>query len=233
MGRHQPGCDRFERSRKGGILKENNIAKLDDQPWDDNVKAVAAIPALIAQMDANLDWTINLGQAFIEQPKELMDTIQMLRAKAQKAGTLQSTPQQVITVTNMVVEKTIEQQVVVVTNTVVQIQPANPQVVYVPSYPSTVYYPPPGYVYDPWAPLVTFGAGIAVGAIIANKGSGIKDRKTGVRDEDLRSRSHLDPFPRLTIPAALHTLAGTSEWELNYGGCPPDPQAPTSRTPLF
>jgi uncharacterized membrane protein YgcG len=150
------------------VKDTNNISKLDDQPWDDNVKAVAEIPALIAQMDANLDWTINLGQAFIEQPKELMDTIQMLRAKAQKAGTLQSTAQQVITVTNMVVEKIIEQQVVVVTNTVVQIQSANPQVVYVPTYPATVYYPPPGYVYDPWAPLVTFGAGIAVGAIIAN-----------------------------------------------------------------
>ena len=69
----------------------------------------------------------------------------------------------------MVVEKTVEQQVVVVTNTVVQIQPSNPQVVYVPTYnPYTVYYPPPAYVYNPLAPLVTFGAGMAVGAIIAN-----------------------------------------------------------------
>src|SRR5512143_2981831 len=68
----------------------------------------------------------------------------------------------------MVVEKTVQEKVVVVTNTVVQIQPANPQVVYVPSYPPTVYYPPPSYVYDPVAPLVTFGAGMAMGAIIAN-----------------------------------------------------------------
>ena len=69
----------------------------------------------------------------------------------------------------MVVEKTVEQQVVVVTNTIVQIQPSNPQVVYVPTYnPPTVYYPPPAYVYNPYAPLVTFGAGVAVGAIIAN-----------------------------------------------------------------
>jgi len=59
-------------------------------------------------------------------------------------------------------------QVVTVTNQIVQVQPANPQVVYVPTYPPTVYYPPPGYVYDPWAPLVTFGVGLAVGAIIAN-----------------------------------------------------------------
>lgn len=150
------------------VRDTNNLPKVDQQPWDENVKAVAKFPDLIAKMDADLGWTVALGQAFLSQPKELMDTIQALRAKAQKAGTLQSTAQQVVTVTNMVVERTVEQQVVVVTNTVVQIQPSNPQVVYVPSYPPTVYYPPPAYVYDPWAPLVTFGVGMAVGAIIAN-----------------------------------------------------------------
>jgi hypothetical protein len=98
-----------------------------------------------------------------------MDAIQAMRAKAQKAGTLQTTPQQIVTVTNMVVEKTVEQQVVVVTNTVVQIAPASTSVVYVPTYnPYTVYYPPPAYVYNPYAPLVTFGFGVAMGAIIAN-----------------------------------------------------------------
>src|SRR5204863_4531524 len=96
------------------------------------------------------------------------DTIQALRSKAQKAGTLQTTEQQTVVVTNTVVETKIEQQVVVVTNTVVQIQPSNPQTVYVPTYPPTVYYPPPAYVYDPIAPLVTFTAGVAMGAIIAN-----------------------------------------------------------------
>lgn len=150
------------------IKDTNNIPKLDQQPWDENVKAVARFPALIGQMDADLDWTIALGQAFVDQPKELMDTIQALRAKAHKAGTLQSSPQQVVTVTNVVVIQTNVTQVVTVTNQVVQVQPANPQVVYVPSYPPTVYYPPPAYVYDPLAPLVTFGVGMAVGAIIAN-----------------------------------------------------------------
>ena len=119
-------------------------------------------------MDADLTWTVDLGQAFIEQPKELMDAIQTLRAKAQKAGTLQTTPQQVVTVTNIVVIQTNVTQVVTVTNQIVEIYPANPQVVYVPVYPPTVYYPPPAYVYNPYAPLITFGVGIAVGAIIAN-----------------------------------------------------------------
>src|SRR5262249_16885794 len=87
------------------VKDTNNIAKVDEHPWDDNVKAVAKFPQLIAQMDANLAWTVELGQAFLDQSKELMDTIQGLRAKAQTAGTLRSTDQQLIVVTNTVVEK--------------------------------------------------------------------------------------------------------------------------------
>jgi hypothetical protein len=150
------------------VKDTNNIPKVDQQPWDDNVKAVAKFPDLIAKMDTDLNWTMDLGKAFIDQPKELMDTIQDLRSKAQKAGTLRTSEQQVVTVTNTVVIQTNTTEVVYVTNQIVQVQPANPQVVYVPSYPSTVYYPPPYYVYDPWAPLVTFGVGMAMGAIIAN-----------------------------------------------------------------
>lgn len=150
------------------VKETNNIPKIDEQSWDANVKAVAKFPELIAQMDADLAWTVELGQTFLDQPKELMDTIQALRAKAQKAGTLLNTPQQIVTVTNIVLVQTNVTQVVTVTNQVVQVQPANPQVVYVPTYPPTAYYPPPSYVYDPVAPLVTFGVGMAVGAIIAN-----------------------------------------------------------------
>ncbi len=150
------------------VKNTNNIPKIDQQSWDENVKAVARIPELIAQMDADLNWTMELGQTFVDHPKELMDTIQSLRARALKAGTLQTTPQQVISVTNVIVIETNVTQVVTVTNQIVQVVPANPQVVYVPTYSSVVYYPPPAYVYDPYAPLVTFGVGIAVGAIIAN-----------------------------------------------------------------
>lgn len=151
------------------VANTNNLPQLEAQPWDENVKAVARVPALIQKMNDDLPWTIELGEAFLAQDKDVMDTIQDLRAKAQKAGTLQTTQQQVVVVTNMVVQTTVEQRVVVVTNTVVQIQPSSPEVVYVPTYhPYSVYYPPPSYVYDPYAPLVTFAAGVAVGAIIAN-----------------------------------------------------------------
>lgn len=151
------------------VSNTNNLAMVDDQSWDENVKAVARFPSLIQKMSDELAWTVELGQAFVDQPLELMDAIQSLRAKAQSVGSLQTTPQQVVIVTNAVVERTYETQIVYVTNTVVQIMPANPQVIYVPVYsPTIVYYPPPTYVYNPMAPLVVFGAGIAVGAIIAN-----------------------------------------------------------------
>ncbi len=151
------------------VANTNNLAKLDEQPWDANVKAVARVPAVIQKLNDDLSWTIELGQTFLTQEKDVMGAIQTLRLKAQTAGTLQTTPQQIVVVTNTVVAKTVEQQVVYVTNTVVQIEPTNPQVVYVPTYnPNTVYYPPPGYVYDPYVPFVTFGVGVAVGAIFAN-----------------------------------------------------------------
>jgi len=151
------------------VANTNNLATLDEQPWDANVKAVARFPSVIQKMSDELGWTVELGQAFVQQPSELMDAIQSLRAKAQSAGTLQTTPEQVVIVTNVVVERTYETQIVYVTNTVVQIVPADPQVIYVPVYnPVIVYAPPPAYFYNPMAPLIIFGAGIAAGVIIAN-----------------------------------------------------------------
>ncbi len=150
------------------VADTNNLPNLDAQPWDENVRAVAAVPAAIQKMNDDLPWTISLGEAFIAQPKELMDTIQSLRAKAEALGTLKTSPQQVVTVTNTVVETVVQQQVVYVTNTIVQIQPANPQVIYVPAYdPWYVYYPPPVYYVGP-PPVVTFAVGVTVGLIIAN-----------------------------------------------------------------
>ena len=159
------------------VKDTNNISKVDAQPWDESVKAVAKFPELVAQMDADLEWTVALGQAFLEQRKELMDTIQALRLKAQQAGTLKTTEQQVVIVTNTVVQTMVEERVVVVTNTIVQIQPSNPEVIYVPSYPPTVYYPPVyaygypyyyGYGYYPYAPLMTFSAGFFWGAAFSH-----------------------------------------------------------------
>jgi hypothetical protein len=157
------------------VTDPNNVAKIDAQPWETNVKEVAKFPDVLKKMNDDLNWTVELGQAFLDQPKEVMDAIQSLRAKAQASGALKTTPQMVVTTTNIVVERIQETKVVVVTNTVIQVQPANPQVVYVPTYNPTVVYaaPPPTTVVatttvDPYVPLLTFAAGVAVGALFCD-----------------------------------------------------------------
>src|SRR5271165_6825320 len=127
----------------------------DQQPWDDAVKALTQFPAVLDNMASNLVWTSNLGQAFHNQQSDVMAAVQVMRAKAQSAGTLQSTPQ----------IKVVQQS----PQTIV-IQPADPQVVYVPQYNPTVvygasyvvpFYTPPVAVA---AATISFGAGVAIGA---------------------------------------------------------------------
>ena len=98
---------------------------VDQEPWDSSVKALTQFPAVLDNMASNLVWTSNLGQAFHAQQSDVMAAVQAMRAKAQAAGTLQSTPQ-----------VTVVQQ----TPQTIVIQPANPQVVYVPQYNPTVVY---------------------------------------------------------------------------------------------
>lgn len=149
------------------VKDTNNLARLAEQPWDDKVKAVAQYPEVIAMMDADIAWTTKLGQAFLNQSMDLMNAIQALRAKAQANGALKTTPQQVVTSTNAVVERMYEGLVVYVTNTIVEVQPASTNVVYVPTYnPQTVYVDDD----DDEAVEAVVGFGVALGmtAIIAN-----------------------------------------------------------------
>jgi len=142
---------------KGDALE----AALKDQDWDPSVKSLVAIPDVINRMGDNLDWTQDLGDAFLEQQNELMDTVQRMRAKALEAGNLKTTEQQVVT-----------QQ----SDKIIVIQQASPEVVYVPTYSPTVvygswyyprwYYPPMYYPPPPGYGLVTFGLGMAVGGAI-------------------------------------------------------------------
>lgn len=154
------------------VKDTNNLARLDEQPWDANVKAVARVPDVIAQMDDNLAWTSDLGEAFINQPKELMDAIQTMRSRAQASGALESTAQQDVSDTNGVIE----------------IQPAESQELYVPEYSASDvygdyspdesdYFPEDNYSYDSgdygpylWPyPFVTFGAGVFTGVFFNNQ----------------------------------------------------------------
>jgi hypothetical protein len=133
------------------------------QPWEPAVKSLTAVPQVLKQMDEKIDWTKKLGQAFVAQQAQVMQTVQTLRAKAYAAGNLKSTPQQVVKT-----EATSSQ-------TIYVIESAQPTVVYVPTYnPYTVYgtwwYPaPPYYMYPPayvYPPGVAFTTGVVVGAAI-------------------------------------------------------------------
>ena len=151
-------ADRWAKQNKG--MKGDALAKaLEAQPWDPSVKSLVNFPDVLAMMSEKLDWTQKVGDAFLAQQKDVMGTIQKLRAKAQASGNLKTTKEQVVKV---------EQEAII-------IQPASPQVVYVPTYnPTVVYgtwaYPayPPAPVYPPGYTATTaafsFMAGAAVGA---------------------------------------------------------------------
>ena len=167
-------------TKKNPDLKGDGLDKaLTDKGWDPSVKSLTHFPTVLARMSDNLDWTKDMGDAFLGQQKDVLDAIQRMRRKAYELGNLKSTPEQ-----NVIVEPApakAEGQTVVVQQAppqVIKIEPAQPQVVYVPTYsstvvygppPPTVYYPavyayPPGYVAT--ASLLSFGAGMAVGAAV-------------------------------------------------------------------
>jgi len=136
---------------------------MQKQSWDPAVKALAAVPQVLTQMNENLTWTQKLGDAFLADQKAVMATVQSLRAKAHAAGNLKSTPEQTVKT-----EKEGAQ-------TVYIIESPKTEVIYVPTYnPSTVYGPwpypaPPYYVYPPayvYPPGLAFTTGVIVGAAI-------------------------------------------------------------------
>ena len=129
---------------------------VDPQPWDPSVKALTAFPSVLGNMDKNLTWTSSLGDAYYNQQQDVMDAIQVMRQRAEKAGDLKTTPQQVVS----------DQ------DSTISVQPANPEVVYVPAYnPWMVYgdpimawpgwYPYPGIWYG--GPYLSFGMGFGIG----------------------------------------------------------------------
>jgi Protein of unknown function (DUF3300) len=135
---------------QGGELQ----AAAQRKGFDASFVALALFPEVLGRMASQIDWTTEVGTAFLSDPKGVMGAVQRLRAQAQLAGNLQSSPQQSVTT-----ESVSGQQIIV-------IQPANPQVVYVPVYnPEVVYYPPPP---STATVLLTFGAGIAIGAAMAS-----------------------------------------------------------------
>ena len=154
-------ADRFVQ-RNAGVPPQELARMADAQPWDPSVKALVAFPSVLSQMDRNLDWTTRLGNAYYNQPQNVMDAVQTMRQRAYAAGSL----------------RTIPQETVAYQPAAIVIEPANPAVVYVPVYNPWVVYGAPvpvspayAYVAPPPAPgaiaaaaVVAFTVGVVVGA---------------------------------------------------------------------
>lgn len=142
------------------------------QSWDPSVKALAAVPQTLEMMSDKLDWTQQLGDAFLAQQQDVLNAVQKLRAEAQAAGNLQSTPQQVVTTApapdGVAAAAAVQQPIVIepVNPDVYDVPVYNPAVAYgawdYPAYPP-FYWSPPGFVASN---VVSFATGVVVGAAI-------------------------------------------------------------------
>ncbi|MFP3443927.1 DUF3300 domain-containing protein [Pseudomonas sp. SIMBA_067] len=151
---------------------DDAVKQVAKQPWDPSVQALVAFPQLLATLGQDPAWVQRLGDAFLAQPDDVMGAVQRLRHQAQAAGNLQSNQYQ-----NVTVQAAPATQASSSAPSTIIIQPAEPQVVYVPSYnPTTtygtwaypasppVYYPPPPMYYAGSALVagLAFGTGVAV-----------------------------------------------------------------------
>lgn len=142
------------------------------QPWDPSIQALAAMPDVVKRLADDIQWTTDLGNAFLAQQGDVMDAVQRMRKKAKDNGALKSNEQ-------MKVETQVVEQ-----KTVIVVQSASPEVIYVPTYSPVVVYGPPVYPYPPiyypppppagyWATAaISFGVGVAVGAAWGHCGWG-------------------------------------------------------------
>jgi hypothetical protein len=148
-------ADRWLQDHKN--LQGQKLAdEVNKQPWDPSVKALTEFPAVLANMDKNLSWTSSLGDAYVNDQAGVMNAVQVMRQRAQAAGNLQSTAQQTVAYNGPNIA----------------IQPANPQIVYVPQYDPWVVYGPPLVAWPGWywypglyitVPGIVWGAGFGIG----------------------------------------------------------------------
>jgi hypothetical protein len=148
-------ADRWLQDNKN--LQGKQLAdEVDKQPWDSSVKALTEFPSVLANMDKNLSWTSSLGGAYMNQQKDVMDAVQIMRQQAEAAGNLKSNSQEKV-------EKK---------DKTIIIEPADTEVVYVPTYDPWMVYGEPLGVWPGWysypglyvaTPGISFGFGFGVG----------------------------------------------------------------------
>jgi hypothetical protein len=132
---------------------ESLAAAVEKENWDPAVQGLAGLPDVVKRLGDDIQWTTDLGNAFLAQQSDVMDAVQRMRRKASNAGNLKTTEEQKVTTQ------------VVQTQEVIVIQQANPQVIYVPAYNPVVVYGPPIYPYPPiyYPPMGYYAAGVAIG----------------------------------------------------------------------
>jgi hypothetical protein len=118
-------ADRWIRDPQNAALKADQLTTaVEKQSWDPSIKSLAPFPQILSMMDNNLDWTERLGEAFLADQSAVMDSTQRLRQRAETAGKLRSTSQQIVATEGQTIT----------------IEPPNPEIVYVPIYDPTVVY---------------------------------------------------------------------------------------------
>jgi Protein of unknown function (DUF3300) len=130
----------------GWLRSGGDPSRIDEQNWDENVRAIAHYPTVLYRMADNIDWIASVGDAFLNQPEDVTNSIQRLRWRARNLGNLVST----------------DQETVITEGDYIQIVPAQPQYIYVPQYdPSVIYVQAwtPGI-----SPFIAFGLGLAIGS---------------------------------------------------------------------
>jgi len=217
-------ADRWVKKPENAKLKGDQLSTaVQQQPWDPSVMSLVQFPQVLDMMNENLDWTQKVGDAVLAQQQDVMASVQRLRRAADSAGNLKTTEQQVV--------KTDGQAIV--------IQPANPQVVYVPtynpqdafgtwpypSYPPTYYPPPPAYYPGYYGGAVLGGAlafatGVAVGGAIwgwGNTNWGGGNINVNYNQFNNINRNNINAGRATTLPA------GSNRWQHNpnnRGGVP-------------
>ena len=221
---------------KNKKLKDKALVDaVSKQPWDASIQGMAALPDLVKRLADDIQWTTDLGNAFLAQQSDVMDAVQRMRKKAQDAGSLKSNEQQ--KVETKVVEN----------KTVVIVEQANPQVVYVPSYSPTVVYGPPVYPYPPIyyppstgaviaASAISFGVGVAMGAAWGGgwgygAGWGHNDVDINVNNNFNRN-TNISNSGNRTANASNRTANTSNKWQHNSqhrGGAPYSNQATANK----
>ncbi len=153
-------ADRWQKDHAANLPQGDDLAAaLRDKPWDPSVKALVAIPRVLAMMDGDLQWTQTIGNAYLTQQAALMDAIQALRRRAEAQGSLQSTAQQNVVSDgqDIVIDPATADSIAVPYYDPAQVYGAWPWAAYPP-----VYFSPP-FEFGFWGPVIAFDTVIFVG----------------------------------------------------------------------